>query len=140
MMFHFKYNKGFSLIELVVVMAIVAILMSLSGGVLQKNIKQQELHVELEKVKQLFRKYSYEAYFRGGLINVRLEKNVMIISESIEFEENPMQKHYFKQLTFVAQNYLITTKGVISPSSYSVLNQNNIKQFTIESIFNEISN
>ena len=57
-MYRFKKTSGFSLIELMVVMAIMAILMGLTGGVIVKNLAQQQRLVELEKTQHFFKLFS----------------------------------------------------------------------------------
>lgn len=139
MMYRSNSVKGFSLIELIVVMAIMSVLMSLSGGLFQKSISQQERHVELEQVNQLFRKFSYEAYFKGYSLNIILEKSTLRIVKSVNDKEVILNKHSFKQLTFVAQKYQVSAKGVTSPITFAIMGKNTIKHFNLESIFNETS-
>lgn len=158
-----KKVSGFSLIELMVVMAIMAVLMSLSGGLMQKSINQQARQVELEQVRQLFKKFSYQAYYGGGAIQVRLEKNQMQIShvvDAIKFsdkerEENANNQRIdnqssenkeveiqiidFEQLTFVAQNYNVSSKGIVSPNQYQVFWLDDIKTFELKSLFSELA-
>lgn len=164
-----KKAKGFSLIELMVVMAIMAVLMSLSGGLMQKSINQQARQVELEQVRQLFKKLSYRAYYGGGAIQVRLEKNQMQIihvadtlkfsDEEIEVKEegdqnidnqsidNQDSEHQevdietikFEQLTFVAQDLSISSKGIVSPNQYQVFWLEDIKTFELKSLFSELA-
>lgn len=139
MMYRSKSFSGFSLIELIVVMAIMAVLMTLSGGLFQKSISQQERHVELEQVTQLFHQLSYQAYYGGKPLRVRLEKNrFSIVPEHVNAEQ-VVKEHVFKQLTFVPQDYQISSKGIISPNSYGIFWQSNIKQLPLESTFNEIT-
>jgi len=133
-----KPALGFSLIELVVVMAIMAILMSLSGGLFQKSISQQERQVELEKVSQLFHQLSYQAYYGGKKITVRLEKNKLIIMEPVSETETANQLLNFEQLTFVAQDYKISSKGIITPDSFALFWNETIRRLPLESTFNEI--
>jgi len=151
-----------------VVMAIMAVLMSLSGGLMQKSINQQARQVELEQVRQLFKKLSYHAYYGGGAIQVRLEKNQMQIihvagtlklsDEEIEVEEEgdqnidnqsinnqdsehqevDMETINFEQLTFVAQDYNVSSKGIVSPSQYQVFWLEDIKTFELKSLFSEL--
>ena len=151
---------GFSLIELMVVMAIMAVLMSLSGGLMHKSINQQARQVELEQVRQLFKKLSYKAYYGGGEIQVRLERNQMQIAYEIdapllgEFREEEVlaeegnktsvdnQKYDveiidFEQLTFVAQDYSVSSKGIIIPTQYQVFWLEDIKSFELNSLFSE---
>ena len=147
-----------------VVMAIMAVLMSLSGGLMQKSINQQAKQVELEQIKQLFKKLSYRAYYGGGAIQVRLEKNQMQIihvadtlqfsDEEIEVEEGgeqysdspnndnqeiDMEIIDFEQLTFVAQDYQVSSKGIVSPTQYQVFWLEGIKTFELKSLFSELA-
>ena len=157
-----KKAKGFSLIELMVVMAIMAVLMSLSGGLMQKSINQQTRQVELEQVTQLFKKLGYKAYYGGVAIQVRLEQNQMQISyavdgfkfneqdinnqdinnqdisnQDISNQEYEMETIDFEQLTFVAQDYKISTKGVVTPNAYGVFGLQGTKKFQLQSLFAE---
>ena len=143
-----------------VVMAIMAVLMSLSGGLMQKSINQQTKQVELEQIRQLFKNISYKAYYGGGEITVRLEKNQMIIfnkinvidaieendNESLELQQKTEKSDNiaieyinFEQLTFVAQDYLISSKGIVSPNKYQVFWLEDIRTFQLQSLFNEIT-
>jgi len=141
-----------------VVMAIMAVLMSLSGGLMQKSINQQAKQVELEQITQLFKKLSYRAYYGGGAIQVRLEKNQMQIAyviDSLNFsdDETPIEEDRgkyldnqevemevinFEQLTFVAQDFSISSKGIVSPSQYQVFWLEDIKTFKLKSLFSEL--
>ncbi|WP_448213066.1 type II secretion system protein [Colwellia sp. MEBiC06753] len=157
-MFHFNKRSGFSLIELMVVMAILAVVMSLSGGLFQKSIDQQERHIELEKLHQIFKQLSYQAYYQGKELHVRLEENKLFVYSFAEndisnesdaeqaFEhtdsylDNQLYQQevvYFKQLIFVARDFLVTTKGVVSPNEMSVFINNNIVNYSIEGLFTQ---
>jgi len=147
MMFRFNQYKGFSLIELMVVLAIVAVLLSLTGGLLQRNISQQERVVELEKVNQLLSQLSYKAYYGAGPYNIRFQENKITIVDSKNTAYNNQGKFnansdtlelVFAHLTFVAQDVEISSKGVITPSYYSVIAKDNLQQFPFKMIFNEI--
>ena len=148
-----------------VVMAIMAVLMSLSGGLMQKSINQQARQVELEQVTQLFKKLSYRAYYGGGAMQVRLEKNQMQITYLVdaisysdddnvangeyqqesrnEYSDDPDNNHQeielinFEQLTFVAQDYRVSSKGIVSPNQYQVFWLEGIKAFELKSLFTE---
>lgn len=161
---------GFSLIELMVVMAIMAVLMSLSGGLMQKSINQQARQVELEQVSQLFKKLSYKAYYGGGAMQVRLEKNQMQITyvadainssndwdlageEADQYSDNEYSDNQdfdnpgnenqdvefinFEELTFVAQDYNVSSKGIVTPNQYQVFWLEGIKTFELKSLFSD---
>lgn len=147
--------SGFSLIELMVVMAIMAVLMGLSGGLMQNSINKQAKHVELEKVVQLFKKISYQAYYGSGKIKIRLQQNQMQVFHSNHSDFNDytlnngshvrvvgqqyshVETISFEQLIFVAQDYIISSKGVVSPNHYQVFDRTNIKKVKLLSLFSE---
>jgi len=138
--------SGFSLIELVVVLAIVSVLMALTGGLVQKNVAQQERIVELEKVRQLFQQKAYQAFFTGQSFKFRLQENKLILpSEGIEQQQQnalPQSQDEvlieFNQLVFVAQDYQVLTNGSVEPSAFSVIYPNDIKQFELAGFFGEL--
>ena len=162
----YRSNKqGFSLIELMVVMAIMAVVMSLSGGLFQQSINQQERHVELEKVRQLFKQLTYNAYYQGKAHDVRLEENKLLVFVEPKFDvkieanndfENSgflldeyndkplessapsrvlMKEVVFKQLTFVAQDFRVTPKGIVFPNQFSIFSGDNTRSFPLSSVF-----
>jgi prepilin-type N-terminal cleavage/methylation domain-containing protein len=134
-MFHFnvpakKVPTGFSLIELMVVMAIISVLMGLTGGLVTKTVSQQERQVELEKVKHLFKQLSYRAFYEGEAFDVKLQENTIII------KKNEVSKELkFKQLTFVAQDFVVTTRAVVSPASFGVFWKGSPRYFNVGSLF-----
>ncbi|MEW6983266.1 type II secretion system protein [Colwelliaceae bacterium 6471] len=150
MTFLSKKQIGFSLIELMVVMAIMAVLMSLSGGLFQKSINQQERHIELENIHQIFKQLTYQAYYNGAPQRVRLQEHQLLFVELVDeavSDENRLgleaQYNYrvlnaieFKQLLFVAQDYEISSKGIISPSEFSIFSGNGFRKYPLASIFN----
>ncbi|WP_462180722.1 type II secretion system protein [Pseudoalteromonas gelatinilytica] len=122
--------KGFSLIELMVVMAIMAVLMGLTGGVIVKNVAQQTRLVELEKTQNYFKMLSYKAYYGGYPITVDLDGRKFKISfadqvTNLEFEE----------LEFEKARYTINTKSAIMPSTFSVKWNDSSREFHIKTMF-----
>jgi len=132
MMLHSNNARGFSLVEIIVVMAIMTTLLALSGGLLTKSVDQQERLVELEKVHQLFKRLSYRAYYQGREIKLTMQKNTITISTAEQ-----QKKLEFNQLTFVANDFVITTKATISPQKFSIFWNNNIRHFDIPPLYAE---
>lgn len=130
MMLRSKSFSGFSLVEVIVVMAIMTTLLALSGGLLTKSVDKQERLVELEKVHQLFKRLSYEAYYKGTEMKVSTRNNVIEISSSLE-----QRRLEFSQLTFVANDYTVSTKAVITPQKFSVFWNDDIRHFPIAPLY-----
>ena len=135
MMFHSKKAAGFSLIELMVVMAIMAIVMGLTGGVVTKAVDQQTRQVELQKVRQLFKRLSYQAYYSGFPINVRMQGSEITVT--VNQQVSSMQ---FEQLVFSPNDYLVATNSLVTPNSYKILRADTIQEYTLESMFTPYEN
>jgi prepilin-type N-terminal cleavage/methylation domain-containing protein len=122
--------KGFSLIELIVVMAIMAVLMALTGGLATNNISKRDRLVEIEKVAQIFKRLSYQAYYTGYDIEVRLTGNTFIVNS-----HNQRKVVEFKQLNFIDTTYMVSTKAFVSPNMYRVSWRDSHRDFPIEAMF-----
>ena len=122
--------RGFSLIELMVVMAIIGTLITLTGGLAFKNVEQQGRIIELEKVQQLFRRLSYQAYYSGYKINVSLIDNRFIVSSN---DKTHIIK--FEYITFKSLDYQINTKAFIQPGYYEVLWNDQYHEYFIKPMF-----
>lgn len=134
-MYHFnspnqEKSSGFSLIELMVVMAIMSILMGLTGALVTKTVDQQERQVELEKVQHLFKQLSYQAFYQGSPIEVSLERNQIQITKA-----DTQQVLTFKQLVFVAQTYSVSTQAIVEPLKFSIFWKDQIRHFDVNTIF-----
>lgn len=116
MMFRFNKQAGFSLIELMVVMAIVAVLMGLTGALLNKNVGQQQRLVEIEKTQHMFKILSYKAYYQGFPIRVNTDKDALIIE--IDGEQKVIN---FKELYFQDTDFLISTRSTVFPESFKIV-------------------
>jgi len=138
MMFHskvgksaiYKKTKGFSLIELMVVMAIMAVLLSLTGGLVTKNVDQQAKLVELEKVKQVFKRLGYKAFYSGYNVYVKAKGYELIISTN-----NQEYSVAFEYLSFKELEYTINTKAHVTPGYYTVIENEQAKEYFIEPMF-----
>lgn len=129
-MFRFKKQQGFSLMELMVVMAIMAIVMGLTGGLVTKTVDQQTRQVELQKVRQLFKRLGYHAYYNGYPISLRMQESTITITENSQ-----QTTINFEQLVFSPNDYTISTNSSVTPNKYKVLWNSTIQEFTIQSVF-----
>lgn len=129
-----KRSSGFSLIELMVVMAIMAVLMGLTGALVTKTVAQRERQIEIENVKQLFKKMSYQAFYEGYKVKVTLKNNEMTMTRN-----EHSQTITFNQLVFVNKEYTVTTRAIVIPEQFEVSWEGNIQKFDINSIFVKIN-
>lgn len=129
-MYRFKKTSGFSLIELMVVMAIMAILMGLTGGVIVKNLAQQQRLVELEKTQHFFKLLSYKAYYSGHSIKVDVDDSTLKININ-----NEITTVEYKELKFVKTNFVVKTSSIVSPNTFKVTWNDDVREFPINPMF-----
>lgn len=135
--FNFKHSKGFSLVELMVVLAIMGIAMSLTGGLVVSSVNKHERVVELERVKQIFNKLSYNAFYTGRHIHVSLSENRLIVRSD---DGGVIETSYFSTLQFVASDYLVSNRALVVPSEFSVINMDSIRTIKIPSVYGQYEN
>jgi len=115
---HYKYH-GFTLIELMVVMAIVALLMSMVGPLAINTLEKAQAKQEMLTMKNWFRKISYRAFSTGQKYQLKLsgkkaelflinadqqaEKTTLILSKNLE------------SLFFQPQILTYSEKGFVTP-------------------------
>ena len=129
-MSHCKKTSGFSLIELMVVLAIVSSLMMLTGGLVVESIAKQTRIVELKKVQNIFKVLSYKAYYGGYSFEIELIGDQIHVKS--ETEENTIK---FKELRFKNSKIVISTKASISPHSFIILEKSHEREVQIAPLF-----
>lgn len=131
MMSRFKSQVGFSLIELMIVLAIMGVAMSLTGGLVIQAFEKNKRQVELERVKQAFKIYGYRAFYSGYDTDLELVGNTAIISSSGKEEPVVIE---FESLTFVAQRFNISKKLTVQPTSFGVFINDQPRFYKVPSV------
>ncbi|NOU51812.1 type II secretion system protein [Pseudoalteromonas sp. JBTF-M23] len=131
MMSRFKTNVGFSLIELMIVLAIMSVVMGLTGGLVINIFEKNKRHVELEKVRNLFKVYSYRAYYSGQDTQIQLIDGRAIISTQANSNQQIIE---FDTLQFVADLYTIDTRFLVQPRSFGIFVHEQPRFYGIESV------
>ncbi|TMO69997.1 type II secretion system protein [Pseudoalteromonas aurantia] len=124
--------QGFSLVELMVVLAIMGVAMTLTGGLVASVVEKQQRIVEIEKISQVFKAHSYQAYYSGYPITVKALDNNLFI----KVENKPDKILSFEQLSFVEKDYKVSTRGNISPKVFYLVESINGKSdFQLPTMF-----
>ena len=114
--------KGFSLIELMVVLLLMSLLMTIVGPFATQSLNRVQAKSELIELKQWLKKQQAKAFLQGKIIRITLDGNVVMQSDSAVAT--------FKFLSFPAQSITIGANGFIDEVAISYeLNQ---KQDTIQ--------
>ena len=105
---------GFTLIELMVVMAIVALLMTMVGPLAINNLEKAQAKQEMLSLKNWFRKISARAFYTGQEHVVKLAgKKVMLYVRGQE--QRTITEITFESLFFQPQILQYNTKGFVEP-------------------------
>lgn len=132
MMFHSKKQRGFSLVELMVVLAIMAVVMSLTGGLVTNVVSKQERFVEIEKVKQLVLSLKYNAFYSGSEFEVDFIENRILITGIYEKKE-----FTFNQLIFSSQKLQIYSNGTSNQKYFETFIGGEVVAINIPSPYKE---
>lgn len=122
MMFRYN-NQGFSLVELMVTMAIASLLLALTGGLVVRVVEQQGAIVEQERVQQIFKQLSYDAFYSGYNISLTMEGKLITI-----LKNGAQRTIDFKYINFSRNTYTINTKAHVKPGVYEFQLDNGIKK------------
>jgi len=109
----FKKN-GFTLIEIMIVMSIVALLMGLVGPLAIQNLEKAEAKSELMSVNNWLKQVSYRAYIGGQELTLKLNgKEVQLFTTK---NSKLIKQESFEYLFFQPQQLVFNNKGFVSPT------------------------
>jgi prepilin-type N-terminal cleavage/methylation domain-containing protein len=109
-----KISSGFTLIELMIVMSIVALLMGMVGPLAINSLEKAQAKQEMLTVKNWLRKVSYRAFTTGTEHIVKLSgKNIILQIKGDA--ELPIENKTFESLFFQPQELRYSQKGFVSP-------------------------
>jgi prepilin-type N-terminal cleavage/methylation domain-containing protein len=108
-----KKNLGFTLVELMIVMAIVALLLTLVGPLAINNLEKAQAKQEMLSVKNWLRKLSYQSFLTGKKIKLKVEGKQMELELA---NENASYKN-LDVLSFELQKFTFNESGYVHPTS-----------------------
>lgn len=113
-------KSGFTLIELMVVMSIVALLMTMVGPLAINTVEKANAKQEMLTMKNWLRKISYRAFATGNSYQLKLtgkKAELFVKPSSNEQSTPPLISHTFETLFFQPQILTYSNKGFVSPAS-----------------------
>jgi prepilin-type N-terminal cleavage/methylation domain-containing protein len=114
-----RQQLGFTLIELMIVMSIVALLLSLVGPMAIQNLEKAEAKQEMLMMKNWLKKISYRASATGQQHQLKLSGNTaelyMITTEQNESSSHIIITKTFNSLFFKPQQLTYSAKGFVTP-------------------------
>jgi prepilin-type N-terminal cleavage/methylation domain-containing protein len=116
-----RQQLGFTLIELMIVMSIVALLLSLVGPMAIQNLEKAEAKQEMLMMKNWLKKISYRASATGQQHQLKLSGKqaelCMIVTGQNETTSHIIITKTFNSLFFKPQQLTYSTKGFVSPAA-----------------------
>lgn len=109
-------GRGFSLIELIVVMVIVATLLGVVAPLTVSQITKSKDHVELLSLSTLIEDISHQAYFSGQSIVLNFEKSSLQI-----VKQDGMSTLNFDTLEFPVQTITVNSNGFSFDTAVKVI-------------------
>jgi prepilin-type N-terminal cleavage/methylation domain-containing protein len=132
--------QGFTLIELMIVMVIVALLMSLVGPLTIKSYEKVQAKEEMLSLKGWIKGNSYRSFATAQQGEITLSEQSIAftyIDKNARSDANndldningdPIASRSFKYLSFARQKIAVNTFGLVTPNSITVqLNGNDIQ-------------
>ncbi|WDE13265.1 pilus assembly FimT family protein [Thalassomonas haliotis] len=109
----FKHRQtGFTLIELMVVMSIVALLMGMVGPLAINSLEKAQAKQEMLSLKNWFRKVSARAFNTGQQHTIKLTGKQVALYVN---KQGPVESVRFEFLFFQPQTLHFSTKGFVEP-------------------------
>jgi prepilin-type N-terminal cleavage/methylation domain-containing protein len=107
-------QQGFTLIELMIVMTIVALLTAMVGPLAMNSVDKAQAKQEMLSIKNWLRKVSYRAFTTGQAHTIQLSGNRVILYAG-SLENSPIEDKTLTSLFFKPQRLNYTPKGFITP-------------------------
>lgn len=110
-------RKGFTLVELLVVVTIVMLATGLVGGLVVDGYSKFQGKAELKQFEQIILKATSKAFLLEKTLLLKVRDNQL----KVYFEEQLIQENEFDYLSFYEDEILINRLGLASKSQLSVL-------------------
>ncbi len=111
--------KGFTLIELMIVMSIVALLMAMVGPLAINSLEKAQAKQEMLTLKNWLRKVSYQSYSTGKALAVKLEGKTATLYTQSSPNNSPLiteiESYTFDSLFFQPQQLNYSRQGFVVP-------------------------
>lgn len=107
-----KINKGFTLIEIVIVLAIASLLMSLVGPYTFKQLDKYSTSSEVLLLERTISLIESQAYIRMTALEVNFKDNSMFVVEVAD--KNLVLTEKFDNINFITKSFHISKLGISS--------------------------
>ncbi|WP_022945999.1 type II secretion system protein [Pseudoalteromonas ruthenica] len=110
-------KKGFTLIELIVVMAIVSLLVGLVGPFTIGSVERANAQAEALTLQNYFKRLSYLAYASQSPKQIELKTNTLKV---LNVQTNEVKSRQFEYISFETGTLMLNKYGFFTPSTVSI--------------------
>ncbi len=131
-----KRLLGFSLIELLVVISILAGLLVLVGGLTVNSVEKAQAQTELVGFSNMIKKISFRAFASGNSIALSLDENRAKVSRNRKI----MAEEFFDHINFSEQEIIFNRNGYPDVPSVSLGIRDKIREIALLPLITGSSN
>jgi len=113
-------NRAFTLIELMIVMAIMAIAMAIIGPNTYKVYQKAKFQSNYVELRELLKSISYKAFINDKAVVIELAQDRIKYGYKSNVQSQKMIEHTFKYLSFPTQSIEINRSGFATAANISV--------------------
>jgi prepilin-type N-terminal cleavage/methylation domain-containing protein len=130
----YRSGKGFTMMELMVVMAIMGGLMALVGPALMNSYQKMQVQSETRKLRQSLSKVSYKAFLAGKPITIELTASTL----KYFYTSEPQKKHsqQYQHIYFETQTLAINANGFIDNTHVEYTADEKLQRLSLEELNN----
>lgn len=121
-------NRGMSLLELLIVMALMGLVLSLIGPLGMRQVERGEAVYESMQLQQLLNQVQQQAYVQATPVVLELDGKVMRRLEHAEL----IADYQFKHIFFPPQQIQINSHGIAQQRQLDALVRGNARIFELE--------
>jgi len=134
-------SRGFTLIELMIVMSIVALLMTMVGPLAINTVEKANAKQEMLTMKNWLKKISYRAFATGNQYQLKLsgkKAELYLAGQIVEQGDEgnhlspPLIMHSFETLSFQPQVLNYNAKGFVTPAQLQGTYRNKTLQLNLK--------
>ena len=124
--------KGFTLIELMIVVAIMSVLLMLIGPNLFNTYQKAQYSTDEIKLKESLKKLSYKSFVNGREMLIRLDKGTLYYQYNDEYDRE--KKIEFDHIEFSQQGFYFTKHGFSTVAEVKLLAGSQRKAISLEEL------
>lgn len=132
-----KRNLGFTLIELMIVMAISALLVGMVGPLAMNSVDKANARQELLTVKNWLNKVSHRSFYTGETHILKLTGKQVSLYRADD-QQAPIASKVFDDIFFQPQTLIFNNKGFVQPNILKATSRGELLELNLARSINKL--